>query len=68
MPTPALLILQEGIRRRRMVDRQPPRTGDQLHTRADIRRAQRVLGYQPTTPLAEGLARQVEWQRALLDR
>jgi nucleoside-diphosphate-sugar epimerase len=54
--------------RQAVIDRQPPRTGDQLHTRADIRRAQRVLGYQPSTPLAEGLARQVEWQRTLLDR
>ena len=48
------------------IDRQPPRAGDQLHTKADIRRAQQTLGYQPTTPLAEGLARQVEWQRAEL--
>lgn len=43
----------------------PPRTGDQLHTRADIGRAREGLGYDPRTPLREGLARQVEWNLAL---
>lgn len=36
-------------------------TGDVLHTFADIRRAQRQLGYIPQVSLREGLARQVEW-------
>lgn len=48
------------------IERQPPRTGDQLHTRADISRARDVLGYEPRTPLDDGLRRQVEWQRELL--
>jgi nucleoside-diphosphate-sugar epimerase len=48
------------------IDRRPPRAGDQLHTRANIERAQQVLGYQPATPLEEGLRRQVAWQRELL--
>ncbi|MCC7104739.1 MAG: NAD-dependent epimerase/dehydratase family protein [Chloroflexi bacterium] len=43
----------------------PPRKGDQLHTRADIRRARAALGYEPTTPLIEGLRRQVEWNLSL---
>jgi nucleoside-diphosphate-sugar epimerase len=49
-----------------VVERQPARTGDQLHTKADIRRAQTELGFAPTTPLEEGLRRQVEWQRGLV--
>jgi nucleoside-diphosphate-sugar epimerase len=49
------------------IDRQPARAGDQKHTRADIGRAQRVLGYDPTTPLEEGLRRQTQWQAALLE-
>lgn len=52
--------------RKAEIDRQPARPGDQLHTRADIRRAQAALDYQPTTPLEEGLRRQVEWQRELI--
>jgi nucleoside-diphosphate-sugar epimerase len=45
------------------IERQPDRPGDQLHTRADIHRAAETLGYQPQTPLDEGLRLQVEWQR-----
>jgi nucleoside-diphosphate-sugar epimerase len=48
-----------------VIERQPARVGDQQHTKADIRRAQAVLGYEPTMPLEEGLRRQVEWQRGL---
>ena len=50
-----------------IVERQPARAGDQLHTRADIRRARDRLGYAPSTPLDEGLRRQVAWQRELLE-
>jgi nucleoside-diphosphate-sugar epimerase len=49
-----------------VIERQAARTGDQLHTKADIRRAQAVLGYQPSTPLEEGLRQQVAWQRSLV--
>jgi UDP-glucuronate 4-epimerase len=49
--------------KRAEIERQPDRPGDQLHTRADIRRASETLGYQPRTPLDEGLRLQVEWQR-----
>jgi len=42
------------------------RPGDQRHTAANIAKAQRVLGFTPTTPVTAGLQAQVEWQRALL--
>jgi UDP-glucose 4-epimerase len=41
----------------------PPRPGDVRHSRADISRARRELGYEPTVPFAEGLARTLEWYR-----
>lgn len=41
--------------------------GDARHTSADIRKAQQVLGYQPTTTIEEGLAQEVAWMRELLD-
>jgi len=56
----------------RLVGREPvveyrePRAGDQLHTKANIERARRLLGYEPSTPLEEGLWRQVAWQREAL--
>ena len=42
----------------------PPRTGDVLHSWADISAAQRDLGYEPEITLETGLARTVEWFRA----
>src|SRR6185312_276152 len=38
---------------------------DRRHTWLDVRTAERVLGWRPTTPLAEGLG--TTWQQALLD-
>jgi nucleoside-diphosphate-sugar epimerase len=42
----------------------PARPGDQRHTRADTRKAQRAFGYRPTVCPAEGLGEQVAWQAA----
>lgn len=48
------------------IDHKPPRPGDQKHTAANIAKARQLLGYNPTTPYAEGLKAQVEWQRGML--
>ena len=45
-------------------DWQPPQPGDVPLTWADISKAQRLLGYRPSTPLADGLAKFVRWYRA----
>jgi UDP-glucuronate 4-epimerase len=47
-----------------IVRRLPEQPGDVRQTYADITLAAAELGYAPTTPLAEGLARYVEWYRA----
>lgn len=39
--------------------------GDVERTWADITRARRVLGYDPKTPLAEGIRKVVAWRRSL---
>jgi nucleoside-diphosphate-sugar epimerase len=41
----------------------PKRAGDQLKTHANIEKARRLLGYDPTTPLEEGVERAVEWYK-----
>jgi nucleoside-diphosphate-sugar epimerase len=46
--------------------REGARVGDQRHTMADISKARAELGYEPTTPLRDGLAAQVAWQKSLL--
>lgn len=42
----------------------PPRAGDVRHSLADIGRARELLAFEPTTTLAEGLQRTVDWYRA----
>ena len=41
----------------------PRRSGDQLRTHANIAKARRLLGYNPTTTPEEGLAAMVRWYR-----
>ncbi len=43
--------------------RLPPRAGDVRHSRADIRKAERLLGFSPTVTFQEGLDRTVSWHR-----
>ena len=56
-------IVEEIVGRRARIVREPRRAGDQTRTEADIRKARRVLGYEPRTTPREGLAREVEWYR-----
>ena len=44
----------------------PPRTGDVLHSQADISLARQVLGYEPKVSYEQGLKRTVEWYRTEL--
>lgn len=39
----------------------PPREGDVKDSQADIFKARKMLGYEPTVPFEEGLRRTVEW-------
>lgn len=57
-----LEMLQELIGRKIEIHRQPARPGDQKHTAAQIDKARAILGYQPVTPVYEGLKAQIEWQ------
>jgi UDP-glucuronate 4-epimerase len=45
------------------IRRLPAQPGDVSRTCADISRARELLGYEPRTPLEEGIARFVEWYR-----
>ena len=42
-----------------------PRAGDVKDSQADISKARRLLGYQPTVSFEEGLRRTVEWYRSV---
>ncbi|MDC8006252.1 GDP-mannose 4,6-dehydratase [Aureisphaera galaxeae] len=45
------------------IENKPPRPGDQSRTKANIDKARKLLNYNPTTGLREGLEAQVEWFR-----
>jgi UDP-glucuronate 4-epimerase len=47
-----------------VIDRQPMQPGDVRRTFADVSKAKRVLGYQPSMTVEEGIPRFVEWLRA----
>ncbi|MBT8276366.1 MAG: GDP-mannose 4,6-dehydratase [Bacteroidia bacterium] len=50
-------ILQIKIK----IEHKPARPGDQSRTKANIDKARKLLGYNPTTRLEEGLRAQVDW-------
>ncbi|HEY1186431.1 MAG TPA: NAD-dependent epimerase/dehydratase family protein [Gemmata sp.] len=58
--------LERIIGRPAIIERHPPRPGDQLATGADVTKLFRHLGWKPTTTIDDGLAKQVEWQKSLL--
>ncbi|MBX2828011.1 MAG: GDP-mannose 4,6-dehydratase [Flavobacteriaceae bacterium] len=45
------------------IENKPPRPGDQSRTKANIDKARKLLNYNPTTGLREGLEAQVDWFR-----
>lgn len=50
------------------IDHRPPQPGDVRRTEADLTKAERVLGFQPTTGIEDGLDRFVEWYREAYGR
>ncbi|MGE5752179.1 MAG: NAD-dependent epimerase/dehydratase family protein, partial [Deltaproteobacteria bacterium] len=59
----ALLERATGVRAKRKV--LPPQPGDVPVTYADISRARAEIGYDPKTPIEEGINRFVQWYRDL---
>ena len=59
--------LEKIIGKPAIVERHPPRTGDQLATGADVSKLMRHLEWKPTTGIDDGLTKQVQWQKALKD-
>jgi nucleoside-diphosphate-sugar epimerase len=49
-----------------IIERHPPRKGDQFSTGADVGKLLKHVGWKPTTSMDDGLTQQIEWQRSLL--
>src|SRR5919112_1884160 len=54
-------LLEKELGREATIDRKPTQPGDVPQTFADISKARRLLGYDPRTPIEEGIRRFVEW-------
>jgi len=55
--------LESALGKKAIIDRQPNQPGDVPLTYADISKAKALLGYAPTTKIAEGIPKFVEWFR-----
>lgn len=59
-------IVEQIVGRRVRIAWQPRRSGDQLQTHARIDKARRLLGYDPRVSPLEGLAKEVNWYRDVM--
>jgi nucleoside-diphosphate-sugar epimerase len=56
-----IATVEELLKTRIRIVENPPRPGDQTRTCANIDKARRLLDYNPTTSLQEGLQAQIDW-------
>lgn len=54
-------IIEDYLGKKAIYDVKSPRQGDQMETRATIKKAREVLGYNPTTKPNEGLKKEADW-------
>ena len=57
-------LIEKNLGLEAIIDRQPMQPGDVPVTFADITKARRLLGYDPTTKIEDGIPKFVEWFRA----
>jgi UDP-glucuronate 4-epimerase len=56
-----ILAIENAVGKKAEINRLPEQPGDMPRTYADISKARKLLGYDPTTKLSEGLPKFVEW-------
>lgn len=54
-------LIEDALGRKAIIKQLPEQPGDVPMTYADISKAERLLGYDPKTPITEGIPRFVEW-------
>jgi len=57
-------LLETSLGKNAVIDRQPSQPGDVPITFADISKARRMLNYNPTTKIDDGIPRFIEWFRS----
>ena len=63
-----ITAIEEALARKAKINQLPEQPGDVPLTCADISKARRLLGYQPTTSLQVGLPRFIAWFHRTRDR
>ncbi len=58
-------LLGQALGKMAIIDEQPLQPGDALETQADITKARRQLGYEPSFTVETGIPRFVEWYRQI---
>ena len=58
-----ILAIEDAVGKKAKINRLAEQPGDMPQTYADISKARKLLGYDPTTQLSEGLPKFVEWFR-----
>jgi UDP-glucuronate 4-epimerase len=58
-----IALLERELGREALIERRPTQPGDVPQTFADTRKARALLGYEPQTPIEEGIRRFVGWFR-----
>lgn len=61
-------LIEKALGKKAVIDRQPDQPGDVPATFADVTKARRLLGYNPTTKIEEGIPKFVEWFNAYRSR
>lgn len=56
-----ITAIEQALGKKAKINHLPEQPGDVPLTCADISKARRLLGYNPTTPLREGLPKFIEW-------
>lgn len=56
-----IALIEDGLGKKAIINRLPEQPGDVPLTYADITRARERLGYQPTTKIAEGIPKFIDW-------
>lgn len=54
-------LLEEGLQKKALKKWLPMQPGEVLETFADIEKSQKLLNYQPTVPIEEGIRRFIDW-------
>lgn len=58
-----VVLIEKALGKKATVEFRPEQAGDVPITFADVGKARRLLGYEPLTPIEEGIEKFVEWYR-----